>query len=147
MLSWSSVSLPEPKIQRNQNSSTWNHLKKIAEDLFKKGNLKSDSMISFATNPLILFCKESKHSSFDGVNVNGFQTKFCNNTKMIQTDVGTCVASNPRYYINEGNILQNTKVNNNSRMFKDIQQVLILNVNKYGQLGFNVCITMFSCQY
>ena len=140
MLSWSSVSLPEPKIQRNQNSSTWNHLKKIAEDLFKKGNLKSDSMISFATNPLVLFCKESKHSSFDGVKIGGFQTKFCNNTKMIQTDVGTCVASNPRYYINEGNILQNAEVINNSGMFKDIEQVFILNVNEFGHFqGFKVC--------
>ena len=97
-------------------------------------------MISLASNSLVLFCKESKHSSFDGVNVNGFQTKFCNNTKMIQTDVGTCVASNPRYYINERNILQNAKVNNNSRIFKDIEQVLILNINEFGHFqGFKVC--------
>ena len=95
--------------------------------------MKNDSTDIFAANPLVLFCKDSKQESFSGANLAGFDFKFCNQTRITQTDVGMCVASNPQHYLESGQILQSNRVIHNNQSLKDNEHLMIINVDKYGK--------------
>ena len=106
---------------------------KIAGSLFGKDNLKNDSSILFASNPLALFCKNSKTEALNGDTVNGFQSKFCNSTKIVQTDVGICISSNPTQHSKNGYIRLIEATKNINRGLKEIEQTLIIQVDRFAQ--------------
>ena len=116
---------------------------KIAGSLFGKDNLKNDSSILFASNPLALFCKDSKNGLLQGDDVNGFQSKFCNLTKIVQTDVGICVSSNPTQHLSNGYIHLNELTNKINRGLKEIEHTMIIQVDRFAHdsaQNFSVCI-------
>ena len=92
-------------------------------------------------NPLVILCKNNKRQSFNGIEINEFSFKICNDTKTIQTDVGICVASNPRQILLDGSILKENKGEKVNGGLKDIEHVAILTVDKFGDtkpLSFKV---------
>ena len=110
---------------------------KIAERLFGKENL--DDQIALSSNPLVLFCKERQNQPFLGESVDGFQSKFCNQTRIVQTDVGLCVSNNPGHYVKNGKIVEIDRVTYHDQILKNIENVIIINIDRYGQSNdFNV---------
>ena len=104
---------------------------KIAGSLFGKDNLKNDSFNVFASNPLALFCKDRTNEMFHGDNVLGFRSKFCNQTTIIQTDVGICVNSNPTQYSKNGYIQQIESSNNIESSLKETEHTIIIQGDRF----------------
>ena len=105
--------------------------RKIAESLFGKENLKSSHIL--ASNPLVLFCKDRKNEQFKGDLLNGFDFRFCNTTKTVQTDVGICVTSNPTQYVNDGHIHRSDEsdFNHFNGGLRESEHVMIIQSDKY----------------
>ena len=104
---------------------------KIAGSLFGKDNLKNDSFDVFASNPLALFCKDTINELFHGDNVIGFRSKFCNQTTIVQTDVGICVNSNPTQYSRNGFIKKIESSNNIQSSLKETEHTMIIQVDRF----------------
>ena len=104
---------------------------KIAGSLFGKDNLKNDSFELFASNPLALFCKDTINELFHGDNVIGFRSKFCNQTTIVQTDVGICVNSNPTQYSRNGFIKKIESSNNIQSSLKETEHTMIIQVDRF----------------
>ena len=104
---------------------------KIAGSLFGKDNLKNDSFDVFASNPLALFCKDTKNEMFHGNNLIGFRSKFCNQTTIVQTDVGICVNSNPTQYSRNGFIQKIESSSNIQSSLKETEHTMIIQVDRF----------------
>ena len=119
----------------------------IAIELFGFENLKDDLDGILSPNALALLCKDSElELSFSGEFVNGFQFGFCNATKTVQTDVGVCIGSNTKQFLQNGNVIKhemNKKLNNG---LKDIEHIMIISVDRFGEefeKNFKVCKKLF----
>ena len=99
--------------------------------------MKIDSEeIVLGSNPLALLCKDSNlQESFQGFNVDGFEVEFCNKTNLIQTDVGICVGSDAKQAIFNGNIFKTNERKMVEGGRKDVEHIMILMVDKFGQLN------------
>ena len=104
---------------------------KIAGSLFGKDNLKNDSFELFASNPLALFCKDTINELFHGDNVIGFRSKFCNQTTIVQTDVGICVNSNPTQYSRNGFIQKIESSKNIESSLKETEHTIIIQGDRF----------------
>ena len=104
---------------------------KIAGSLFGKDNLKNDSFDVFASNPLALFCKDKINDMFNGDNVTGFRSKFCNQTTIVQTDVGICVNSNPTQYSRNGFIQKIESSSNIQSSLKETEHTIIIQGDRF----------------
>ena len=94
-------------------------------------------------SPLALLCKESKRKEFFGDTVDGFDIEFCNSSKVIQTDVGTCIATDPIQYLENRKIFSSDDISYMKEGLKDIEHVMVLHVDKFGLLNeppnYKVC--------
>ena len=61
--------------------------------------------------------------------------EFCNKTNSIQTDVGICVGSDAKQAIFNGNIFKTNEMKMVEGGRKDVEHVMILMVDKFGQLN------------
>ena len=68
---------------------------------------------------------------FNGDNVTGFRSKFCNQTTIVQTDVGICVNSNPTQYSKNGYIQQIESSNNIESSLKETEHTMIIQVDRF----------------
>ena len=86
-----------------------------------------------APNLLALLCKDTKKElTFSGTNVMGFDFGFCNVTETVQTDVGVCIGSNSNQYVLDGKILQQDTSRPIDGGLKDVEHVMILLVDRFG---------------
>ena len=63
----------------------------LARKLFGEYALKSNM---FSSNPLIALCRNTRNDDFEGDNISGFSTKFCQDFYPAPTDVGICISKN-----------------------------------------------------
>lgn len=121
---------------------------KIASDLFGNGNLIKNHSQSLSFNPLVLFCKDSKKQTFFGDKIDGFGFEFCAKAKPIQTDVGTCLASNPIQFVQNGKIHNTEKDPKKIReRLKFVEHLMVISVDKFSHINnpdFKVSHTLVS---
>ena len=80
---------------------------------------------------MVLFCKDKENEMFDGDDVIGFRSKFCNKTNIVQTDVGICVTSNPTQYTRNG-LIQKIESNNYIESgLKEAEHTMIIQVDRF----------------
>lgn len=120
------LALPQDNLIQKSISSE----KQMAEELFGKDNLKADHTKMIAGSPLALFCKDSKRKEFFGDTIEGLDFAFCNKSNIIQTDVGSCIATNPIQFLENGKIKSKNGIIYIEEGLKDIEHVLVLLVDK-----------------
>lgn len=79
--------LPQGKIKTmplNQTDS------QLAAMMFGKINIKEDFSDVFSPMPMGLFCKDKLNRKYQGENISGFSSNFCNDFYPVQNDVGFC---------------------------------------------------------
>ena len=105
----------------------------MAENVFGRKSLMNALIEMLAPSVLALLCKDSElESSFTGINLTGFDFGFCNSTRTVQTDVGVCIASNPRQISKNGEVLLQEESKKMGGGLKDIEHVMIIQVDKFG---------------
>ena len=116
--------------------------RQMAANIFGMKNLKNDSVETLSQNALALLCKDSKReSSFAGLNVTGFKFGFCKRAHTVQTDVGVCIGANTNQILMDGKILQQEEPSKVKEGLKDVEHVMVIQVDKFGNLngeGFKV---------
>ena len=125
--------IPEPKI-RSSLEKEW-VVKNIASDLFGNQNLIGNFSGVLSPNPFVLLCKDNKKQKFFGDKVEGFDFQYCNSSRLTQTDVGVCVATNPLQFLEDRHILLHEKKHSIRTGLKDIQHTYVLSVDKFGHLN------------
>ena len=133
--------IPEAKIAPDETMIGLG--RKMAANIFKTKNLKNETLEILAQNVLTLLCKDSKReSSFAGLNVTSFKFGFCESAQTVQTDVGVCIGANTDQYLMEGNIHQQEEPSKIKEGLKDVEHVMVIQVDKFGDLNgesYEVC--------
>ena len=125
-MSISRLALPQDNLIQKSISSE----NQMAGELFGKDNLKADHTKMIAGSPLALFCKDSKRKEFFGDTIEGLDFAFCNKSNVIQTDVGSCIATNPIQFFENGKISSKNGITYIEEGLKDIEHVIVLLVDK-----------------
>ena len=132
------LALPQANLIQKPNSNK----KQTAQELFGK-DMVTNLTTMIAGNNLAFFCKDSKRKHFFGDSIQGIDIAFCNRSKVIQTDVGTCIATDPTQYFENGKILASDDTNYIGDGLKDIEHVMVLLVDKIGLVNnppnYKVC--------
>ena len=110
--------------------------RQMAANIFGMKNIKNESVEMLSQNALALLCKDSKReSSFAGLNVTGFKFGFCKSAQTVQTDVGVCIGANNNQILLEGNVLLKEEPKKIKEGLKDVEHVMVIQVDKFGNLN------------
>ena len=66
----------------------------LPRKIFGNYALKTNMSNQISPNPLIALCRNYKNQNFEGYNLSGFSTKFCQDFYLAPTDVGVCISKN-----------------------------------------------------
>ena len=85
-------------------------------------------------DPLVWLCKDNRFEKSSGTELNGFSFKICNKTLHVQTDVGSCISTDPVLFQKDGVIVNNEYERTLQEGLSKVEHLMIISVSKLGML-------------